>query len=241
MKGKENMEFSYNGYLNLIKDVREAGYEIAGYHDWKKKEKPCILRHDIDFSLEKALEFAEVEQEQRIISTYFVLLTTDMYNAMSKEAGRKIRAIMKMGHEIGLHFDETGLFRENRDYMGGLLEKIKFEREILEQIIGENVNVISMHEPSKQFLESNLEIPGMVNSYSNEFFNQFKYCSDSMRIWHENIQKDLKDGKYTKLHILTHPIWWADEEVCKEDALRKLLKNKNDCHMDYIHQYYPYV
>ena len=68
------------------------------------------MRHDIDFSLKKALEFAEVEQEQKIRSTYFVLLTTDMYNAMSKEAGQKIRAIMKMGHEIGLHFDETGLF-----------------------------------------------------------------------------------------------------------------------------------
>lgn len=123
MKSKENMEFSYNGYLNLIKDVREAGYEIVGYHDWKEKEKPCILRHDIDFSLKKALEFAEVEQNQGIRSTYFVLLTTDMYNAMSKEAGQMIRAIMRMGHEIGLHFDETGFFQENRNYIGGGIGK----------------------------------------------------------------------------------------------------------------------
>lgn len=236
------MEFSYQGYFDLIHAILDAGYEITGYHDWKEKKNPCIIRHDIDFSLEKALEFAKVEYKQGIKATYFVLLTTDMYNAMSKESEKMIRQFIQMGHDVGFHFDETR-YSEMDDMVrgGGIFKKIAFEKEILEQIIGTEVKSVSMHQPSKQFLESDLVIPGMINSYSKEFFINFKYCSDSMRVWHTDIQKDLETRKHARLHILTHPIWWANKEISKEDTLRNLLKDKNDTHLIYIHQYYPNV
>lgn len=233
------MEFSYKSYIKLIENIKNTGYEIAGYHDWETKQFPCVLRHDVDFSLQRAYDFADMERSNGILSTYFVLLVTDMYNALSKESTSIIQKIRNMGHEIGLHYDETRY--PTRDGGEDMLKQIQFEKNILEQIIGAEIRVISMHQPSKAFLNSNLKIPGMINSYSNDFFYNFKYCSDSMRVWHEDIQKDLAKKTYAKLHILTHPIWWAKEEIGRDETLRILLRARQNNQLEYFHQYYPEV
>ena len=67
----------------------------------------CILRHDVDFSLEKAWEMACFEQENEIFSTYFVIVSCDNYNIFSRKKQKILRDILAYGHTIGLHFDET--------------------------------------------------------------------------------------------------------------------------------------
>ena len=50
------------------------------------------------------------------------------------------------------------------------------------------------------------------NSYGEEFFNGFKYLSDSRRRWREPVEEIIEKGEFEKLHILTHAFWYYDEE-----------------------------
>lgn len=101
------MQFTYRAYKALIKRLRSKQYELVGYTDYESKDKCAILRHDVDTSIDKALELAALESQENVKSTYFFLLNTDFYNIASQNSMEKIQRIHAMGHEIGLHFDET--------------------------------------------------------------------------------------------------------------------------------------
>ncbi len=79
------MEFTYKAYREMINSLKEAGYEFCDYADWEKKKMPVILRHDIDYDVKKALGIAEIESGAGISSTWFVLLTSSLYNVYSKK------------------------------------------------------------------------------------------------------------------------------------------------------------
>lgn len=57
----------------MIGLLREKGYSFADYLNYSNFNKAVILRHDVDFSLEKALEMAEIEKKEEVQSTYFIL------------------------------------------------------------------------------------------------------------------------------------------------------------------------
>jgi hypothetical protein len=114
-----------------------------------------------------------------------------------------------MGHEIGLHFDETayeGLYSTEL-----LSEAVHEEARILEGVIKRPVKSLSMHQPSQTTLDADLNIEGMINSYCKKYFNEYKYMSDSRMVWREDVENMVASGKYDKLHILTHPFWYSDD------------------------------
>ena len=204
-------QFTYDSYRGLIYLLRGNGYAIKSYHTWQETDCCVILRHDIDTSLEKAVELARVEQELGVSSTYFVLLTSDFYNVASKRSLEKLRVIQSMGHELGLHFDEKAYPDGTSDET---VVRILHERDVLASILGTPVTTVSMHRPSRKTLEADLKIPGMVNSYGKTFFHDFKYLSDSCRRWREPVEEIIQSGEYDRLHILTHAFWYCD---CEED------------------------
>ena len=170
------MQFTFRAYDNLICSLYENDYLIKDYHDYDESEKCAILRHDIDYELDRAVEFSVIERDRNAKSTYFVLLTSDFYNPASKSSLKVFDELRKNGHEIGLHFDEVRYSSDNAEWCEDyIIENIQKEAELLEKIIDEPVKTVSMHRPSKNTLDSNLEIPGLVNSYSKEFFKKFKY------------------------------------------------------------------
>ncbi len=211
------MEFSYEAYRNLIGLLEEKKYEFSSYHDWREKKKVVILRHDIDNSIEDAVRLSEIEKELGVMSTYFVLLRTDMYNVASKYSYKMIEKIVDNGGEIGLHFDEKS-YDEDVD----VVEAIRKEADILSEIIGRKIKTVSMHRPSPKTLDMNYEIDSIVNSYSDTYFREFKYLSDSRMHWREDILGIINsDEKYDKLHILTHAFWYHKKELSAHDIIKK--------------------
>jgi len=85
-----------------------------------------------------------------------------------------------------------------------------------------------MHRPSKETLEANYTIPGMINSYGKEFFNDFKYLSDSRRIWREPVLDIIDSQAYERLHILTHAFWYKDQEESIDDTIRNFIFHANE-------------
>lgn len=211
VKDERNIvKFSLEGYGELLDLLKGEQYEISDYHNWENRDKCAILRHDIDTSLEAALSMAQLESAKGVSSTYFVLVTSDMYNALSAHSRRIMSGIQGLGHEIGLHFDEVV-------YAGGgsafIVESILREARILSEVVEAPITAVSMHRPSSVMLESDMEIPDMVNSYSQLFFKEFKYVSDSRMRWREPVEEIIRSGEYPRLHILTHAFWYKDQDM----------------------------
>ena len=216
------MQFTFQGYSDLVDVLRDSGYSFADYHNYADFSRCVILRHDIDNSIEKAIELAELEHKLDVKSTYFVLLTSDFYNPCSKKSLEGLRHIQQLGHEIGLHFDEM-------TYEGSVdvVSAIKREAKILSGIIETPITTVSMHRPSQDTLDANYDLYPMVNSYGKTFFNEFKYLSDSRRRWREPVLDIIKSGEYNRLHILTHAIWYQEKEETIHDTIKRFVISAN--------------
>lgn len=214
------MDFTYKAYKGMIEKLLDKNYEISDYKNYKEKKKVVILRHDIDTSLEKALRIAEIEKELNVYSTYFILLSTDFYNINSEKSLKIVKEIKRLGGKIGLHFDEKKYkINDQEDY----IKYVNYELDILSSILNEKIDIVSMHRPSKEFLEMDLEIPNVINSYQKVFFNKFKYISDSRMNWRENVEEIIEKNQYKALHILIHPFWYEENEKTMEEKLKIFL------------------
>lgn len=208
------MDFTYESYRNLISLLKEYNFTITNYHEYHQVEKPCILRHDVDMSIEKAVEFAELENKIDVQSTYFLLINSDFYNLYSIKNKKNIKKILEYGHEIGLHFDEKDCERDM------IKNRILSEKQLLENMLDVEIKTVSMHRPTEETLKANYKINGIVNSYGKEFFQNFKYVSDSRMFWREEVEGVIRNTEIKKLHILTHPFWYGTQ---KQGTREKLL------------------
>ncbi len=223
------MEFTYDSYKSMIDNLQKGDYSFAGYHNWQdclQRGRCVILRHDLDFDVKKAVMFSEIEKEMGVTGTYFVMLTSSLYNVCSKETGEMLRQIQDNGHTIGLHYDETRYPEAfgNRD---ALVNNIKKEAKILESVLDTGIDCVSMHRPSREILDIDLMIPGMINSYSKVFFHEFEYVSDARKRWRKQVDSIISEKRSNKLHILTHPIWYDEKECSIHDSLMNLIGSGN--------------
>jgi len=101
------MNFTYAAYEEMLSLLKKNRYEVCNYETYQHSNRCVILRHDVDFSLEAALSFAQLEYKNDVQSTYFILLSTSFYNLFHRKASDIIKKIRAMGHDIGLHFDEA--------------------------------------------------------------------------------------------------------------------------------------
>lgn len=209
-----HMPFTYGAYGEMLRILKERGYGFCGYEDWEGVEKPVILRHDIDFDLAAALGMAELEAREGVGSTYFALLRTDFYNPFERRNAERLRRIADLGHDIGLHFDETQY--DKAEDMPAAIER---EADILGSLLDLSVRCVSMHRPSSASLEADWNVPGIVNSYSKVFFQGFEYASDSRRNWRKPVLDLIRSGGCPRLHILTHPFWYGEEEISLKEKL----------------------
>lgn len=212
--------FTFDGYKNLIMQLRFHGYNFANYFSYEHYKRCVILRHDIDISPKQALKMAQFEHDLSITSTYFVLVTSDIYNLFSQNNREIFYEIVQLGHEIGLHFDETAY--SSNLHLNNLVRR---EVAIIQEALGYKVRCISMHMPSAKTLLSDYKFPELVNSYGNTFFKEFKYLSDSNHHWREPVLDIIASQKFEKLHILTHPFWYHQSEISKLQTCKNLLNS----------------
>ena len=229
------MNFTFEWYEYLLELLSEYGYHFTDYHNWKSIKKPVILRHDIDYDLSKALEIAEFETKREVKSTYFVLISSDFYNIFSIRNTKLIHQIQNCGHEIGLHFDEMK-YPQAIGNIEKIREQIIKETNILSYITECPVTTVSMHRPSKAVLDADLKLSGIINSYSQIFFHEFKYLSDSRRYWREPVEEIIKNKKFEKLHILTHAFWYYKEEKSMHNTIKEFINGANGKYYNFFHE-----
>src|SRR4051812_14407902 len=99
--------FTFAHYRSTLAQALKLGYKFSTFagHAKLKSKRRFLMRHDIDLSIDNCLTFAEIEKSLGIRATYFVRLHARLYNPFEFHTYNKLRAIEKLGHEIGLHYE----------------------------------------------------------------------------------------------------------------------------------------
>ncbi len=201
-----NSFFTYNGYRLFLKKLKIIG-KVSSFNCYDQTTS-FILRHDVDLDLRFALKMAEIELEENLSSTFFVLTTAETYNVLSSYNKAIIQKISDMGFEIGLHFDPS-VYPDLQDEQ--LITKVAFEATLLESISLKKVNSVSLHIPSKTGLYPSF--PGYLNAYDPPFFNNDNYISDSrMEFRGKNINTFIEEGRTRMIQINLHPMHYQENE-----------------------------
>jgi hypothetical protein len=210
--------FSKEGYIEVIQNALDKGYLFIGFSQKdsiQKGIKYCLMRHDIDISLKCALEMAEIEYALGIKANYFFMLRSPAYNLFTRYAFDVLKKISNMGHEIALHFDAAHPVINSNN----LIEKVGEESRILSDLCEQKLYAVSFHQPSSYILTEDIYIPNLINTYNRKQMAEWYYTSDSNRVWKEHTAFSVIDcDHYTKIQLLTHPIWWIYDDVLVEDA-----------------------
>ena len=218
-------DFTEKNYLELIIKAKQ-NYDFILYKEVDSYKKFVLWRHDVDFSVHRAVKLAKIEKSQNVKATYFIMLTSNFYNIFEVEIKEKILKIVELGHDIGLHFDPSPYNINNE---ADLIKWLKYEKETIENLLGINISVFSFHNPTVGNISTNnsIKYAGMINTYSKNFFDTIKYCSDSNGYWrYERLESLLLENAYDKLQILTHPVWWVETSMKARDRVLLAVKGR---------------
>ncbi|HXH19797.1 MAG TPA: hypothetical protein VNJ07_12020 [Chitinophagales bacterium] len=213
----KNFHFTLSAYDNLLKLALNAGYQFLAFDDPGRfdKNKVCLLRHDIDVDLGAALKLAEIEHKRGIRATYFVMLRSPVYNLFGRANTQLVHEILSMGHWLGLHYDD-GFSSSNLSFE----ESVDMEASVLERMFSVKITSVSFHQPSQRILNGKVKLNNRVNTYGKEDLRGYHYISDSNKVWKHLTPFDIfRESRYSKVHLLIHPLWWADKDDLPTETL----------------------
>lgn len=209
-------------YKTLLKTFIKQKYYFVDFSSIDiNKNSQVILRHDIDLDIDIALEMAKIENNLNIKSTYFFLLKNDSYNLLSRSSIDSVLKIKNLGHNISLHFDMK-LYNNSK-------EGLKSELKIFNQTFGEKVNMISIHRPSKDFLENPNSYFAVNNSYEDKINKNISYFADSggsFKYGNPTNSEAFKNNK--NIQLLIHPVWWINSDKSIKKTIDKVIDFKKN-------------
>lgn len=223
--------FSYEDYKEIIRIIKSTGRQ-AGYEEAAKRDRFIIMRHDVEYSVDRAYDLAKVESSMDFTSTWFFQWTNNSYNILSRRNQDMIHEMHDRGHVIGLHYAVNGL-----SDMEAVRRQIGKEMDILSEMFGFPITQFSVHRPSADILRENIKLPGILNAYQDEFFTfaekvteetrlQVKYMSDANHIWRYGYPDRENITGYDKVQILTHPFAWTKKGYDNRDNYATLIQEK---------------
>lgn len=217
-----SVDFSMQGYGRLLDHFDRHGYEMIRFGELRQQSsRParCLLRHDVDATTDFAVRMAEFEAARQVRSTYFVMLRSPLYNALSRACTDDVRRIVELGHEVGLHFDAAF------DPASSVPVAARIERElaVLSGMTGVTASAFSFHQPDAALLASRIVVTGAVNAYALDA-EGWQYISDSNRDWRGRDVLGMI-AQRGLLQILVHPMWWVCESAeileCWDQAIAR--------------------
>lgn len=212
---------SLYSYKELLSTFLEQDYEFVLFQEITKKNRQLVLRHDIDFDTNFALQMAEIEAEIGIKSTYFFLLRSNFYNVLALQDFENVQKIKALGHSISIHFDPVIY----KNFRKGLEQELS----IFQHYFETDVKIISLHRPNDFFLKFDEPINNIEHTYQSKYFKDIKYISDSTGIWRYGHPLDTEAFSLKKsIHLLIHPVWWMVEGPSNFDKLRAYFAQRTE-------------
>jgi hypothetical protein len=195
--------FDLHHYRELLDAVREGGYRFATF-DGEPQAGDVFLRHDVDLSLEAALELARLEQSAGAHATYFLMTESVFYNLESAHGRAALCELRELGHAVGLHAVYPRAARDDR-----------FDA------------VVAWHNPDPEYVHE--PVSGFVNVMQPPWFTKGKYRSDSNQHWREGCpHEDLARREFDWLQLLVHPEIWVYKGETMRETMHAMLDAKHD-------------
>ena len=210
--------FSKKEYEKIIRNFKKERFNFI--NNFKSNDsKKIFLRHDVDFSLEYALEIAEINSKNNISATFFFMISNNFYNLASIYSKNLVNKISNLKQSISLHFDP--------EIYTNIHSGLKKELKIFENLFGKKLKIISIHRPRK-FLDKGIKFKNINHTYEDKYFKHTKYISDSKGAF---FYDDPRSSKILKSHLniqlLIHPIWWIEKGNTATQKLNSFLLKKN--------------
>ena len=223
--------FSFDDYREILRIIKSTG-RYTNYKDALNKDRFILMRHDVEYSVERAYNLSKVEDSMDFSSTYFFQWTNNSYNILSRKNMDMVKDMHERGHVIGLHYALNGMTD-----MEQVRKQIVKEINILSEMFGFEVDTFSVHRPSKDILRENIKLPGIINAYQDDFFTfaenvnedtpvAIKYLSDANHIWRYGYPDEKNILGHDKVQILTHPFAWTKEGYDNFDNYKTLVTEK---------------
>ncbi len=222
--------FSYTEYGEIISSIQKH-LPILDYSEINKStSKFCVIRHDVEFSVDRAYDLALYEHSLGIETSYMFQIRNNCYNVFSDKNLSKIESIVDMGHKVGLHAHMNAL--KDIKYIDYY---IKNDIHILSALTGFVIDRFSFHRPKREYLELNLTIPNIINTYGKKYFHltenlnnlNVNYLADSQHKWNYGHPLNLNLKSINKLQLLTHPYSWTKEGLDNKKNFITLLTEKD--------------
>jgi hypothetical protein len=202
-------DFDLEHYAELLDAAVAGGYRWASF-DAEPAPGDVFLRHDVDLSLEAALELARLEHAQGARATYFLMTESVFYNLDSELGRNTLRELRDLGHAVGLHAVYPRAAQDDR-----------FDA------------VVAWHNPDGAYVSE--PVSGFVNVMQPPWFTKGKYRSDSNQHWREGCPHDeLRAGTFEWLQLLVHPEIWIYPGATMGETMRAMVEAKQDELLDYL-------
>ena len=202
-------DFSLGHYRELLAAAEAGGYRWATF-DAQPRPGDLYLRHDVDLSLDAALELARVEHELGVRATYFLMTESGFYNLESRVGRETLVQLRELGHAVGLHAVYPRAALDDR-----------FDA------------VLAWHNPDPEYVSE--PVAGSVNVMEPPFFTQGLYRSDSNRHWREGCPHDeLAAGAFEWLQLLVHPEIWIYDGATMRETMESMLDAKRREWLSYL-------
>ena len=211
----------FEKYESLLERFLDKSYKFIFFPELKIREKSqIILRHDVDLDLDLALQMAIIENSLGIKSTYFFLLRTDSYNLISDTSHDIVYQIKELGHSVSLHFDM--LLYEN------VKDGLHKEKGIFSHYFKTEVDIISIHRPTDNFLKNPESYFNVENTYEKKYLKNIQYFADSggsFRFGYPTQSSAFKNND--NIQLLIHPVWWIIDGNDVKNKVNKVINVKS--------------
>lgn len=202
-----DITYTHQWYRRFLQRLLAEGYEFRTFSD-ALGDGDVVLRHDVDLSVDRAVEMARIEADMGIESSYFVLLTSPLYNPLEADCREAINEIASLGHDVALHFSTHLYWTEADSPSPSKLEQhVRVERAILETVVP-TADAVSFHRPPSWVLDRSFD--AFESAYAPEYFSDIGYIADSTQRWRD--EPPQMDDLPETFQLLTHPGLWAAED-----------------------------
>ncbi|MEO8149874.1 MAG: hypothetical protein ABI723_19700 [Bacteroidia bacterium] len=217
-------DFTIAEYEKLLVAAK-AHYEFAAFTDLPSAKKFIVWRHDVDLSLHRALQLAQIENAHNIKATYLLLPHSEFYNLFDSENSDLVKKIINLGHDVGLHFDSHFYGIENVSQLEKYLLR---EKRWIDETYGTDIKAFSFHNTTPFTMScKQWQYAGLINTYAEMFQTNVGYCSDSHGIWRFRRLLDLlQSGEEHSLQVLTHPEWWVEEVMSPRQRIQRCITGR---------------
>lgn len=207
--------FSYAEYKEIILKILEH-LPIVHFNVAHEYTKYCVIRHDVEFSVQRAAKLARIEKELGIESTYVFQICNNNYNTFSHKNKKYISEIISMGHHVGAHI-HLGNFIETYESIESYIIK---QCQLLSIALDYPITFFSLHRPIRKHMENVIRIPGYINLNDTAFFTFTEnfniynlpvlYLADSNHAWKYGNPLDIDFSKISKMQLNCHPFSWTE-------------------------------